>query len=183
MERKLLIIIVLIVTNVLTLGTIIYQYYDDQHEPKTLMNNGETDYIFVYITGEVLAPNVYRIPNGTRLFELIELAGGKTEVANLSTHNLSLVLKDEMRINIPALLNGDPSDPSVPFPDEQTGLVNINTASLTMLMSLKGIGEVKAQNILDFRNNIGPFYFIEDIMFVSGIGEKTFEDIKDAICV
>ena len=62
-------------------------------------------------------------------------------------------------------------------------LINIKTATLAELETLPGIGPKKAQAIIDFRENVSVFYFIEDIMFVSGIGEKTFEKFKDLICV
>lgn len=68
-------------------------------------------------------------------------------------------------------------------PEKYTGIVNINTANLQQLCSLDGIGEVLAQNIIDFRNMCGGFENIEEIMYVSGIGEGKFELIKDRITV
>ncbi len=67
--------------------------------------------------------------------------------------------------------------------DKNTGTVNINTASLEELMLLEGIGEKKAQNILDYRAEQGGFQRAEDIKNVSGIGEKTYEGLKDKITV
>ena len=66
---------------------------------------------------------------------------------------------------------------------DSTGKVNLNTATLQDLMTLKGIGQSKAQAILDDRNENGPFSSVEDLTRVSGIGEKTFENLKDQITV
>jgi competence protein ComEA len=177
MDRKLQIILVLIVTNLLSLGAFGYQYFFQTEEPTALIQ--EDSFIYVHLLGEVVEPNIYRVATGTRLFELIELAGGLTAEANLGTNNLSQVLKDEMKIKIASL---NPNETGGLYPDE-SGLVNLNSATLTELMSLSGIGAVKAQNIINYREKFGPFYFIEDLLYVSGIGEITFENIKDAICV
>ena len=185
MDRKLLIILILALTNILSLGAVSYQYFSNENKPQSIINNDS--YIYVHILGEVTNPKVYQIKYGTRLFELIELSGGETELADLSTHNLSLILEDEMKITINKKTTEGTIDPNVPVDggntNVQPGLVNINTASLSELMTLNGIGEVKAQNILDYRNRVGKFYFIEDIMIVSGIGDVTFDAIKDHICI
>ena len=63
------------------------------------------------------------------------------------------------------------------------GTININTASKSELISLPGIGEVKAQAIIDYREKYGAFYSTEEIMNVKGIGEKTYANLKDLICI
>ena len=62
-------------------------------------------------------------------------------------------------------------------------MMNINTASITELTTLPGIGEVKARAIVDYRENHGPFKSVEELMMVSGIGEKTYEKLREKICV
>mgnify|MGYP002619522586 FL=1 len=66
---------------------------------------------------------------------------------------------------------------------ENTRMMNINTASITELTTLPGIGEVKARAIVDYRENHGPFKSVEELMMVSGIGEKTYEKLREKICV
>lgn len=71
-----------------------------------------------------------------------------------------------------------------PAPSEsKQGAININTASKSELISLPGIGEVKAQAIIDYREKYGAFYSTEEIMNVKGIGEKTYANLKDLICI
>ena len=107
-----------------------------------------------------------------RLYDLIKLAGGFTENADIESINLALLLTDQMKITIPSILD-----------EQETKIkkININTADLTLLMTLNGIGEVKAQAIIDYRMKHGPFKTIEEIMKVKGIGLKTYEKIKDYI--
>lgn len=160
----------------LYLITIVYCFYQGfftssiEEAKETL----QAEFIFVDIAGEVLYPDVYQVQAGTRLFELIELAGGLTEDANVSGLNRTLELSDQMKIIIPSKKN---------LHEEANYCVNINTASKTELMKLTGIGEVKAQSIIDYRNRFGFFTTPMQIMKVSGIGEKTYEKIQHEICI
>ncbi len=162
--------ILLIITNVISVCVAMYFIFDNHKEPIY-----EPNKIIVQIMGEVNEPNVYELDEGTRLSELIELAGGFTENADIETVNQALQLRDEMKITILSIQSNEENQ------EQENGKININTADLDLLMSLSGIGEVKAQAIIDFREKNGPFTMIEEIQFVSGIGEKTFENIKDDI--
>ncbi|MDK0863750.1 ComEA family DNA-binding protein [Clostridium perfringens] len=158
--------------------------------------------IVVEIKGEVKKPNVYELKNGSRIYELIEEAGGPTDKADLSNINRALYLSDgqciviknindveseeanlneslntEVSNNIPANSSGDKGEKN------ESSVININTASKETLMTLNGIGESKAQAIIDYRDEIGDFKSIDDITKVSGIGEKTLEKIKDKISI
>ncbi len=164
-------LIFLIITNLVSIGFMLYFMMDNGNQNNELMVNKT---IIVQIAGEVERPNVYEIQVGMRLRELIELAGGYTKDANIEVVNEAIELKDEMKITIPKLQEDGSS---------QTGKVNINTAGLEELMTLRGIGEVKAQSIIDFRETYGYFHSIEEIKLVSGIGDKTYESIKDDICI
>ena len=165
--------------------------------------NTETSVIKVYICGHIKTPGVYDIGNGSRLVDLVSLAGGATEDACLEAINLAQILADSQKFYIPSLdeiKNGVPS-----FVNEWEGItsnsndssstnmansqsfqnkvININFASLSELVQLPGIGNVIAQNIIDYRNKYGQFKSKEELKNVKGIGEKKFEIIKDSISV
>lgn len=161
--------------------------------------------IVVEIKGEVKNPNVYVLEEGSRIFEVIDMAGGPTEEADLSKINRALYLSDGQCIVVKNIndnedegeednavsLNNESVETSntlvresVDKPvGEESNIVNINSASKESLMTLHGIGESKAQGIVDYREENGDFKSIEEITNVSGIGEKTFEKIKDKISV
>lgn len=134
--------------------------------------------IMVHVTGAVNAPGLISLPAGSRLMEAVSLAGGFTESADQSAINLARKIKDEEKIVIPLL--GEASQLSGVTTD---GRININTADLAELKSLPGIGEVLAQNIIDYRKENGSFTQLEDLMNVNRIGDKIFESIADSITI
>lgn len=136
-------------------------------------------YIYVDLQGSVLNPGVYKVESGTRLFELINRAGGLTFDANNLGINQSEVLTDEMYVYIPSI--DELIENNSETHEENNGKININSATKTDLESLPGIGPATAQKIIDYRIEIGMFETIEDIMNVPGIGEITFQEIKDKI--
>lgn len=147
--------------------------------------------IYVSIQGEVCKPGVYIMPAGSRVFELINKAGGVTDAAQTSDINMVYVLEDGMQLIIPSSLDEEEqyivSDDLTAIPDKpsgtDSGLVNINKASLQELTSLPGIGETRAKAIIAYRDNGGIFEKPEDIMKVSGIKAGIYEALKDNICV
>ncbi|PAT01557.1 hypothetical protein CI105_05645 [Candidatus Izimaplasma bacterium ZiA1] len=158
---------------------------DDKED---IVNEVEDEYIYIDIKGCVNNPGVYKIRLNSRLFQALELAGGLTNEADTLRINLSLKLDDEAIIYIPSIIENEidePTDPVVILPpqDDDYGLVNINTASMSDLETLKGIGPSTAEAIINYRETIKRFDKIEDIMNVSGIGEATFNSIKDDITV
>lgn len=131
----------------------------------------EIDYdIIVEIKGEVLYPAIYTLPNNTRISDLISLAGGLTSLADTNNINQATKLIDGMIVTIPK--KEVVSD---------TNKVNINTATKEELMTLSGIGEAKAQAIIDYRITNGNFSSIEDLLNVNGISETLFNTIKEFI--
>ena len=127
-------------------------------------------------------PDVYELNLGSRMFEVIELAGGFTDNADYSSLNLAMVLKDGMRLYVPAI--GENSDSQSIIEDsDDNKLVNINNADISELMTLPGVGEAKAKDIITYREKNGSFKRIEDIMNISGIKDAAFEKLKDYICV
>lgn len=132
--------------------------------------------ICVYIVGEVNLPGVFEVDYGMRIHEVIELAGGITEIADVSRINLAKILEDEEKITVPkkVVISKD-------LENESDGLININSASAEKLSTLDGIGKSTAEKIVRYREENGYFNSIEDIMNVSGIGESKFNVIKDDI--
>ncbi len=147
--------------------------------------SGQTQSLFVDISGAVESPGVYRVSESTRLFQVIEMAGGLTEDADADSVNRASFVEDGQKIIIPEkgseTLNGTvPADASSPPADN--GLININTASADELKNLNGIGDVMAERIIEYRTS-RSFKSKEDIMSVDGIGSKIYEKIKDRITV
>lgn len=141
----------------------------------------EEEYIYVHIEGCVQNPGLFKVPKETRMYELLELAGGETEEADLTRMNLASILTDAQKIIVPVMYI--PTEEESTNPSVYQGLVNINTATLEELQTLNGIGPSMAQKIVDYRNKNGYFLQIEDIMEVEGIGEGKFNKIKDDITI
>lgn len=142
-----------------------------------------------YICGEVKTPGVYRVNAGGRISELVEKAGGVTEDADMTSVNLAREVTDGEQIIIGSLKSGAASAGGEQTPgagavvSAEGSLVNINTADKARLMTLPGIGEVRAEAIISYRNENGSFKTKEDIKKVSGIKEGSFEKIRDLITV
>lgn len=155
--------------------------------------------IFVDIGGEVAAPGVYEVTEGTRLFEVINRAGGLTEEADIDVINRAETVYDGQKILIASYEETKNGKNSAGTSSGQTAgngagsaqdadntdgeKVNINTADSAELQSIPGIGPSKADRIIEYRNMQGRFNTIDDIKNISGIGNKTFESIKKYIVV
>jgi len=132
---------------------------------------------------------VYFLEQGSRVEDAITAAGGFLPEAYTESMNLAAPLSDGSKVLVP--LNQDPATSAETRPDNSTNdqaaptvfPININTAPKETLMQLPGIGEVKAQAIIDYRNQNGPFTSLEQIQEVSGIGPATFEKLKDLITI
>jgi len=125
--------------------------------------------VVVEIKGEVHSPGVFSVAPGTRVFDVVALAGGLKDSADVRTLSLSSMVEDAMVIHVR------------PYETIASTLININTATVSDLMMLPGFGAVRSQDVVDHRNTNGPFRKIEDIIQVKGIGEATFEQIKELI--
>ena len=139
--------------------------------------------LVVDISGCVKTPGVYEIADGTRLHEVIELAGGLTKEADIDAINQAELVTDGQKILIPAKAeeynSGNKSQEMTTTSDK----ININTADSSSLQEIPGVGPATADKIIQYRDANGRFHSIEDIRNVSGIGDKTFEKMKDKICV
>lgn len=135
---------------------------------------------FVDVKGSVLKPGVYEMDIGTRVNDVIQKAGGFSENADQTQVNLAQKVQDEMIIVIPqegevASVGGNTGNAS--------GKISVNYATQEEIESLNGIGPSKAQAIIQYRDEHGPFQTVEDLLEVSGIGEKTLENLQDDIQV
>ena len=145
----------------------------------------EEEYIYVDIKGEVINPNVYKLKKGLRVIDVINLAGGLTEESDTSNINLSKIVTDEMVIVIKSKTEEKEyinSDIELSNNNYNNTLININSCTINELLTLPGIGEVKANNIIEYRKK-NKFNTIKDIMNVSGISESLFKKIKEYIKV
>ena len=151
--------------------------------------------IYVHVCGEVENPGVYELPEGSRAFEALEAAGGFTEQAAADCLNLAAVVSDGMQLRVLnqaeaeglsmeeiVRLTGQEASRSGGSSDEPA-LVNINTAGTEELMTLSGIGESRANDIIRYRTENGGFKKIEEIKNVPGIKDAMFQKIKDSITV
>ncbi len=225
-HKKEIILVCLGLVLLLVIGFVfIYKNYtaDDKEDENIVLNTKndtkkdeeeeEEVYYQVDIKGEVINPGIYTVKEGSRVIDVIRLAGDLTEVADTSVLNLSKKVKDEMVIIVysydevnsftetkekeeieqEACLsqNGIQNDACIKDSTDDTssssvvisGKVSLNTATLDELMTLPGIGEAKAQAIIEYREEVGAFQNIEELKEVSGIGDAIFDQIKENITI
>ena len=145
--------------------------------------------IYVDIDGEVKTPGVYKVSEGTRLFQVIEMAGGLTEGASTEMLNRAETVYDGQKITVMSksggISDGEKTErqPSGSISGISNGKININIADSVTLQTIPGIGPSKAERIIEDRKSVGRFTKTEEIKNVTGIGDKTFESIRDYITV
>ena len=147
-------------------------------------------YVVVHVSGAVLTPGVYSLPAGTRVNDAVQAAGGFSQDASTSSVNLARQVQDGEQIIISAQEQVELSQSSAGGTSTSTdgtaggtSKININTADITKLQELQGIGPSTAQAIIDYRTQNGNFKTIEDIKEVSGIGDGKYSKIEASICV
>lgn len=148
----------------------------------------EIETVVVDVGGAVIEPGVVELDAGSRVADAIEAAGGLAIDADCTTLNQAQLLQDGQKVYVPKEGEIDASGALVDSSTQEAGqvattLVNINTATLEELDALPGVGPATAQAIIDDREANGPFASEEDIMRVSGIGEKKYEKLKGSICI
>lgn len=146
----------------------------------------DAEYVSVYLCGAVQKPDVYEVAKGTRLNEVLKLADGFREDAAKDAVNLAATVEDGSMIRVPtieeAAKNVESADAGL-VAEENSGKVDLNRAEKAELMTLPGVGERKAEQILAYRKAHGKFRSIEEIKNIPGIKEKAFEKLKDSIVV
>ena len=148
--------------------------------------------IIIHVTGAIKNEGIVEAEEGTRISEIIDLAGGVTKEADLSKINLAYAVRDGQKIYVPSINDkndieniSEGAGENVVYGNSGRAeeKVNINTASQTELETLSGIGPSTALKIINYREENGNFEKIEDVKNVPGIGETKFESLKESICV
>ena len=145
----------------------------------------ETGSCFVYVCGAVVNPGVYELPENSRVYEAVAMAGGMTEDAGTEAVNQAEIVTDGQMLRIPTIAEvlAAQEDASGDSGATDDGLLNINQAEVADFMTLPGIGQSKAEALVKYREEHGKFSSIEEIMNVDGIKEGVFNKIKDSIKV
>lgn len=149
----------------------------------------ETQKVFVDIKGAVKNEGVYELSSGSRVTDVVKLAGGFTEDADKKSVNLAEKVTDEAVIYVarvgenvaPTTTNSQANGSAQQ--EESSDKINLNTATLAELQMISGIGAKRAQDIIDYRDANGGFSSVDDLANVSGIGEKTLEKLKSEVTV
>ena len=171
----------------------------DDNSKEQIVNGGG---IFVYIDGYINNPGVYEIKENDRIKTLIDKAGGFKEGYSIKNINLAAKLSDGDKIYIPSIseekvsennnnININSSGKGQNVKNDRNNVsvmknnskININTANISELKQITGIGESTANKIIDYRENVGKFKKIEDIKEVKGIGDAKYESLKNKITI
>ncbi|MCJ7625049.1 MAG: ComEA family DNA-binding protein [Anaerolineaceae bacterium] len=156
-----------------------------QGEPLELVQPPTASPLNIFITGSVANPGVYILPIDSRVVDAIAAAGGFLDDADESGLNLAAIVHDGEKLFVPSTSDGkyeDNGNLTDGFPSAER-LININTATQEELEELPGIGPSRAEDIIAYRNEHGPFVLIEEIQNVTGIGQGLYENFKDFITI
>ncbi len=137
-----------------------------------------TGQVFVHILGAVQRPGLYELREGARAVDAVAAAGGFLDTADQAALNLARVVVDGEQLVVPVL-----GETAITPGTSADGRVNINTADASTLDTLPRIGPALAERILSWRESNGRFTTIEELMSVPGIGDATFEGLKDLVTV
>jgi competence protein ComEA len=163
-------------------------------KPSDLSHDTSSEKVTVYVCGAVEKSGVYELSQGDRLADAIEMAGGFSDDADKEYLNLAAFVEDGLKVRVPTVEEAaqakdevqDLSSQSITGgqnQDKSSGKVNINTADAAQLVTIPGIGESRAADIIAYRTEHGNFKSVEEIMNVTGIKQKMFDRIKNCITV
>ncbi|MFA7620206.1 MAG: ComEA family DNA-binding protein [Aminobacteriaceae bacterium] len=152
----------------------------------------------LYITGEVRSPGVYNLPSGSRVFHLVEAAGGMGPQADPVRINMASPLADGVHVHVPSI-RSDGQGADIPYVPQSSVItlppgishsstgqgvrINVNSASASELEALPGVGPATARAIIEHRERVGPFRTVEALMDVKGIGPKKLEGMRKMVAV
>ena len=135
--------------------------------------------VVVDVTGAVRRPGLYRLPDGARVADALERAGGPTRKAYLEAINLAAPLADGQQVLVPRKTAAAAEGAATA--EGAAGPVSLSAATLEQLDTLPGVGPVTAQKILDYRTAHGAFRSVEELDAVPGIGPATIEELRDLV--
>lgn len=136
--------------------------------------------VLVHVSGAVRRPGLYALPQGSRVADALEAAGGATERADVDAINLAEVLVDAAKVDVPRRGASGAVQPTgaAPSSTPTSAVVNVNTADALALETVPGIGPVLAAAIVQHREEHGPFPSVDALLEVSGIGPATLESVR-----
>ena len=185
-----------VVCGLLGAGLLLLVTGQPEGAPIQLSPPPTTPPLVLHVTGAVAQPGVYSLPNGSRVADAVQAAGGMLSEADAEPLNLAALVQDGERVWVPWKQASQAPTQSVteegraqgsnltsPPPPDPIFPVNINTATQNDLESLPGIGPVIAKRIIAYRQEYGPFTKIDDLQQVPGIGPATFDKLKDLITI
>ncbi|MFE5426995.1 helix-hairpin-helix domain-containing protein [Peribacillus simplex] len=165
---------------------------ESEHKNSDDETPAEPEIIKVDVKGAVKSPGIFTAQAGDRVIDLISAAGSFTDKADKDKVNFAQIVEDQMVIYVPEIGEEDEgkleniqvgSTGDVVSGGTSGGLVNLNKATQEDLETLTGIGPSKANAILEYRETVGKFKEVDDLKKVTGIGDKTFERLRDSISV
>lgn len=134
------------------------------------ISDNKDKYISIEVKGEVNNPGIYEVKYGSKVDDILKMAGVNKDSDLSSISNLNTLYNNEVIV--------------IPRIDESTSeLISINSASVDELVKLPGIGEGLAKRIIDYRNSYGSFMNLEDLKNVNGIGDAKYNKLKEYICL
>lgn len=143
--------------------------------------------LVVSVAGRVRRPGLVRVPDGSRVADVLDAAGGALPGTDLATVNLARRVADgeQVSIGVPAAVDAAPAGPTASGAAAPAtgGKVDLNKATLEQLDGLPGVGPVTAQRILDWRTRSGKFSRVDQLREIEGIGERRFSQLKDLVTV
>jgi len=170
-----------VIVAVLTVSVAFYQWRDREAAPAVIVLPGlQATTITIEVAGAVAEPGIYEVPVRSRVIDGIEAAGGIQADADLSGINQVAFLMDGQKVTVPFEAGGAAVEQAQSI---VTGLLNINTATVDELIELPGIGEVRAQAIVDYRNQNGPFTSVDGLLAVEGISESVVDELRPLVTV
>lgn len=149
-------------------------------KPKISDTKEQKRTIIIDVKGAVSKEGVYEMKEGDRVKDAVQKAGGFLSEVDMKKVNLAQIVQDQMLLYIPSK---NESEQGVLTSSKEDGKIRINTAAKEQLEKITGIGSRKAESILKYREEHGPFQKIEDLLEIDGIGAKSLEKIKDQIII